>query len=124
MTALGAAVSYTHLGVIRIKVKMNLSAQQCESDLTTKDKIEKTEERVAQIIKREVMEAVEEMREIPCDPFGFANVFHIKHPKIWADLESDWDSIFAAMPVFIEVETRLLQVGMAKGYPGQSMKTR
>lgn len=111
-------------GVIYIKVKMNLSAQQCEADLTTKDKIRKTEERVAQTIEQEVMEAIEEMKNVPCDPFGFANVFHIRHPKVWASVEDRWANIFRTMPVYVEVKTHLLQVGMVKGYPGQSMKTR
>ncbi len=109
---------------ILVKIKMNLSGQQCNVDLTTQDKIKKTENRVADVIESEIRTSVEQMKAICCDPFGFANIYHIRFPKAWLEVKNEWDQVFSKMPVYITVKARLVQVGSVKTSPEQVMETR
>lgn len=63
-------------------------------------------------IREEIVAALEKARELKADVFGFGEAFHQKHPKLWKEMESNWQEIFPVLEVNIVVESLVRRPGV------------
>lgn len=107
---------------IKVNIDMNLSGQQCDANITDPETIREIERRTAKVIETEILESVQQAKDVPCDPFGFAGAFHRKDPQAWNKVQDNWDNVFAGMKVQVKVEACLRQAGAVKGHSWRSLK--
>jgi len=47
------------------------------------------------------------------DIFGFGEMIHRAHPKLWAELRKDWHTAFAKLKVYISAQIKIRRVGLS-----------
>lgn len=98
--------------VVKIREEGNLGAQMSSENLTKAPAWKKLEEKQGTAIGQEVTAALQKARELNTDIFGFGNAIQKKFPKIWNDLEKNWDNIFPGLEVVVTVEAKLRRSGL------------
>lgn len=97
---------------IKIGVQVHLAEQACPGDLTTEKNSAFLKKELVAVIKKEITAALNKARDLNCDIFAFGSEINKKFPKLWRDLEQDWEEQFATMNVVISVEPVLTRSGM------------
>ena len=49
--------------------------------------------------------------ELHSDIFGFGEVIHVKYPKLWKEIKSNWSVEFSRLPVEFDVTVELNKTG-------------
>lgn len=63
--------------------------------------------------KEEVMATIKKVQqEFGLDIFGFGEAVHKKYPQQWKKVKKDWDHYFAEADISVNVELKILRVGM------------
>lgn len=92
---------------VELRVKQNISEVLCKIDLTKKDTFAQLDrrsgEKLASILESAINKA---QKQFKSDIFGFGNAVHRADPKLWKQLERDWDQHFADMPIHVKVEVQ------------------
>ncbi|MDP4178370.1 MAG: Ger(x)C family spore germination protein [Bacillota bacterium] len=100
---------------ITIKVNIfeegNIDEQTGLENLSKLSEVASLEKKKADVIKSEVISAVEKAQELDSDVFGFGDDIHQKYPKQWKNLESNWDETFKTIQVQVNVKTKLRLIG-------------
>nr|WP_282580216.1 Ger(x)C family spore germination protein [Natroniella sulfidigena] len=78
-----------------------------ESEITRR-----IERRMAQVIENDINQGLEKAQSVKSDVFGFGFAFYRIKPKVWAELEEDWKSTFAQLPVDIDVKATVVRSGV------------
>ncbi|AIQ48544.1 hypothetical protein R70723_23475 [Paenibacillus sp. FSL R7-0273] len=85
---------------------------------------EKNRKNVEQQFSRQLQSRIEGLlthvqKEMRSDIFGMGEEIHIEHPYFWKKIQDSWSEIFPAMPVQVEVELQIEQLGKTHGraYP-------
>lgn len=97
---------------VEVKEEGNLGEQEGEQFLAIPGAWEALEKKQAEVIRREILAALQKAQSLKVDIFGFGEAFYRKYPDLWKELESDWDEIFPQVEVQIAVEAKLRQSGM------------
>lgn len=66
-------------------------------------------------------------KEMKADIFGFAESFHQKYPKQWANNKGHWEDIFPQVEVKVEVKAYIRRPGMStapQGVPKEEVKKK
>jgi len=96
---------------IEIKQEGDLQEQTSSEDLTNPKAFEKLEKTEGEIIKQEVMAALQKSRELNADIFGFGDIIYQHYPKQWMKMEKNWDQIFKNLRVDVSVDAKLRRTG-------------
>lgn len=96
---------------VKIKEEGILGAQECTANLTDLSIWKELNKENARAIKQEVLSGIKKLQDLNADVFGFGESFHKKYPKIWSDIEDDWDDIFPELKIIVQVETNLTRSG-------------
>jgi spore germination protein KC len=99
---------------VKITEEGNIAELMCSQDVESPEVKATLEERKADIIRNEIMAALEKAKEWNTDIFGFGDAVHRKYPKQWKELEDKWDEIFPNIDVTIEVDAKLKGAGLVK----------
>ncbi|SDZ67664.1 spore germination protein KC [Evansella caseinilytica] len=99
--------------IIDVKEEGILGSQSCPENFSSPEKNKQLEEMKADAIHQEIRKAITKAQELNADIFGFGDAVHRKYPKLWKQLEQDWDTIFPDMEIDLAVETIVRNEGRA-----------
>ncbi|SHI98143.1 spore germination protein KC [Desulfofundulus thermosubterraneus DSM 16057] len=99
---------------VEINTRVNLTeSENLELDLRNPQVISRLEKQLAGAIKQEVMACVTRLQEeYRADALGFGEAVHRKYPRVWRQVEGEWEDVFATMPVTVEVKTVIRRIGL------------
>ncbi|OAT85560.1 Ger(x)C family spore germination protein, partial [Desulfotomaculum copahuensis] len=99
---------------IKIKTRVNLvETQDLHLDLDKPEVIEELQKQLEKTIREEVMAAVTRLQEdYHADCFGFGSAFHRKYPAFWRQAYLQWQDVFPAIPVEVEVNAVIRRTGL------------
>jgi spore germination protein KC len=97
---------------VRIKESSNLGETSCPEDLTKPEVWELMESLQNEAIRQEIGIALKRAQELKADVFGFGEAFHKKHPRLWKEMEYNWQEIFPSLEVDIVVESIVKKPGI------------
>lgn len=91
----------------------NIAAMFSKPGLQNPNTIKNIEKLEEKAIKQEIEASLRASKRYHSDVFGFGNQIHYKFPKVWKSIENKWrDDFFPELPVNIEVNCRINQVGL------------
>lgn len=97
----------------KIKLRSALGEVVGDIDISKEENIKKMEEACSKAIEEALKEAVRKGQEVhKLDIFGFGIVFHRKYPKLWKEIENNWDELFSEAEFQIEVDTSIIRTGL------------
>lgn len=97
----------------KIKLRSTLGEVVGDIDISKEENIKKMEEACSKAIEEALKEAVRKGQEVhKLDIFGFGIVFHRKYPKLWKEIENNWDELFSEAEFQIEVDTSIIRTGL------------
>jgi len=99
---------------VEINTRVNLTeSENLEIDLRNPQVISRLEKQLAGVIKQEVMACVTRLQEeYRADALGFGEAVHRKYPRVWRQVEGEWEDVFATMPVTVEVKAVIRRIGL------------
>lgn len=108
---------------VDISTEANIGEVQCTTDLTKPENITKIERKLEKEIKKKVEKTIKNVQtKYKSDIFGFGIVIHRKNPKLWKELEKDWDQHFSTLPVEVNVKVNILRTGTTNNSFMKNMK--
>ena len=102
---------------VKAKVRMSLSSQQCNADLTRADLTQKIQKEVAELVAGDLGEAVETCSQTSCDAFGFARALHIADPELFRELKDHWPEVLKKIQVVTNAEAVMVRAGSVRKRP-------
>ncbi|SNS95410.1 spore germination protein KC [Anaerovirgula multivorans] len=95
-----------------INMTLNVGAVEGEFDVSKEENIDIFNELAEKKIKLMCEKTVDKAQnEFNADIFGFGEVIRRKYPKLWKEIEDDWDNEFPDLPVNITVKAKTNQLG-------------
>ncbi len=64
-----------------------------------------------QAIEQRVYTTFDKTRQMNTDIYGYGGMYHIKYPKQWESLEQQWDAIYPALRLVLNVKTHIVGTG-------------
>ena len=81
-------------------------------DLTKTQTIYELESRAEQATKQLVEAAIKTaQKKYKVDIFGFGEAIHRADPKVWKEIEKDWDQEFQDLSVQVKVDVKIRRIG-------------
>lgn len=105
---------------VKIKTISYLNEQSTEKDLSKPEILERINQLYANKIREEITTSLAKARQLNTDYFGFSTHIYQRHPKLWNQIKSDWERVFATMPVEVNVESEIKRTGTIHGSPLKS----
>lgn len=98
---------------VEIKAEGNVADVECaDLDLNATKTIYDLEKKTEQTIQKHLTTSVKKIQEkYHSDIFGFGEVIHRQHPKVWKRLENNWDKEFSDLTVEIKTDVKIRRVG-------------
>jgi|LSQX01.2.fsa_nt_gb spore germination protein KC len=98
--------------LVEIRVKANIGAVDGYFDIMKKE----NESMVVNLLENRLQEFCESalrkaQTELHSDIFGFGEVIHVKYPKLWKEIKSNWSVEFSRLPVEFDVTVELNKTG-------------
>lgn len=92
---------------ISIKCKMNLIANETNTDYSTIENIKKLEDAFNRKIAKDIKDTITKTQtNLKTDVFGIGQVFHNEHPQEWHEIKSQWDDKYFSEAIFsVNVQT-------------------
>ena len=99
---------------INMQVKMEGSIDEiiCDDNFDTPATIKKFEKKVAQVIQKEIVEAMKESHMHESDPFALGRTLSMDHLKQWKKFESIWPTPLKNAQLHVHVDVSILRTGM------------
>ncbi|MBB6635137.1 Ger(x)C family spore germination protein [Cohnella thailandensis] len=86
--------------------------------------LKKMEEGMKKDIQARIRDALKLLqRDLNADILDFANAYHRKYPKIWAEAKDEWETKFPEIEATVDVEARINRPGMVNSPGGISQET-
>ncbi len=63
-------------------------------------------------VRKRIEEVISKSQEFNSDIFGFGNVIYRKHPRIWEEIEDQWDDMFPELEVNVDVSLNIRRTGL------------
>lgn len=102
-------------GGIKLKVNIDIPATVMQEtgslNVNDPDVVAMLEASTAEVVKSEIMLAMNKARLYRSDIFGFGQVVHRKYPKEWKKLQPEWDDLFAVAESEVTVNVNLMRIG-------------
>ncbi len=103
-------------GQLKIKVEIRASASlgdaDCFVDILDENTWDSINKRQAEAIREDILISLQQAQKLKADIFGFGDAVFKKYPREWKDIKPDWEEIFSALEVEIDVQTTLLRPNM------------
>lgn len=80
-------------------------------DTSDPENIKNFENMQEDLIKKEIMSAINKGKEIGADIFGFGDNIYMYHPKSWNKIENNWKQRFRNIEVNVEVKSNIERSG-------------
>jgi spore germination protein KC len=99
--------------VIHVQQEANIGESICpELDVSEKKTLHQLEKGAEKQIKLEILAAITRGHEWKTDIFGFADAVYKKNPAFWKENKNNWEDVFRAMPVQIQIDTKIRREGV------------
>jgi spore germination protein KC len=102
-------------GKIIMKVEIteegNIGEYTGSENLSDTSMIAFLEQKKTEAIRDEILAAFEKARELDADIFGFGNVIYQRHPKVWKDMQKNWDELFQEIELEVSIQAKLRLMG-------------
>lgn len=100
-------------GKLSAKVEVRATGNLIELHCESRANIDVLNERFAKGIEKEVRAAIDALqKEFGVDALGLGLAVYQRLPKVWQQVEENWEAVFPTVPVEIEVKARLLRQGL------------
>ncbi|KQX51599.1 Ger(x)C family spore germination protein [Paenibacillus sp. Root444D2] len=85
----------------------------CNDDVSKLKGVKVTEDIANEEVKSLMTKAFQAAIEKNADVFGFADVIHRKHPKVWKNIKNDWEQQFPTLQLEPSVHIKIDRIGMS-----------
>jgi len=100
---------------VKVETEANVGGYEGSGRLDSPENLYILEELLEKEIKKEIMMALEKaQKEYSSDIFGFGTYVRKYHPQYWKNAEKDWSAIFSKLPVDIQVDAKIMRIGIVK----------
>ncbi|REE89026.1 spore germination protein KC [Paenibacillus taihuensis] len=97
---------------VDVTVEQSVGEVECRIDLTKISTIQELEKRAENSLTRIIRHAIDAgQKKFKSDYFGFGNAIHRGHPKMWKQLQKDWDERFEDALVDVNVQIKIIRTG-------------
>lgn len=90
---------------IEIQIRCNLDEQYSSLDLFSKEGAKYLTEQLNITVKQEVEKAIDATQPYAIDVFNLADKVYHKHPLKWHDIKDNWEQIYKAAKINVEVKS-------------------
>jgi spore germination protein KC len=99
--------------IVKIKIGVDglLASQTCKRNLETMSGVEELEKLLQKEVEKEIKITLKKAQKMNTDIYGFGEEFHKHYNKEWEMMESQWDDLYPALQVNIEVTGKILGAG-------------
>ncbi|MDU0204098.1 Ger(x)C family spore germination protein [Paenibacillus sp. MAH-36] len=96
---------------VHVILEENVSEVQCEIDLLDPETIHELEQTAVKSLKKVMYASINKAKENKADIFGFGEVIEDASPKLWKEMEPDWQNEFAKLQVNISADLHIRRLG-------------
>lgn len=97
---------------IKIKTDVFLTESDTRTDFISPTGRKKLKELAEKHLEKRIENHIKKTKEeFEFDIFGFGNIIRQRNPKLWKDLEKDWDSVFMDVNFNVECDIRIKNSG-------------
>ncbi|MBA2943796.1 Ger(x)C family spore germination protein [Paenibacillus sp. CGMCC 1.16610] len=96
---------------LHVILEENVSEVQCDIDLLKPETIHELEETATKALKKVMYASINKAKENKADIFGFGEVIEDVSPKLWKEMEPDWQNEFAKLQVNISADLHIRRLG-------------
>lgn len=97
---------------ISMRIELNISEVNCQLDLESSQTIPELQRSVSADMEKLFISAIDDVkRKYKADIFGFGEVIHRSEPKIWKEIEDNWDEYYSKLQVQVNVDTMVRRIG-------------
>lgn len=97
---------------VMIENEGNVHELNAPIDIESPDVIAKIEKGISAAIESEVSSAIQTAQRQKADIFGFGEKVHRKDPKLWHQINKNWDEHFSTLKVQVKVKTYIRREGL------------
>ncbi|MCL5290416.1 MAG: Ger(x)C family spore germination protein [Firmicutes bacterium] len=108
---------------VSIKEESNLGEATVPLDLTKPEIVKELEDIQNQAIRKEIESALTRaQQDLRVDVFGFGEAVHRQYPRQWKEMKKNWQDLFPAVQVEVEVDSKIRRTGMITKPPEPKQK--
>lgn len=109
--------------VDNLKIKVDIETEGSLQEYIIKDKpetdgekmIKEMEKSIKMVLEKEINKTLEILqKEYKADAIGIGDYISKFHPKIWKEVEKDWDEVFSEMDIEVKVTPKIRRRGVIK----------
>ena len=98
---------------INVKLRAALTEEEKAIDLDNEEVIKILEDFSSRSVEKIISKTLDKgQKEFKQDNFSIGQGIHKKDPKLWKEISKDWDSIFPEMTYNVNVETKIVKIGI------------
>lgn len=100
---------------IDIEIEGNIQEYILKKSLEThgEETLKSMEEAIKGELERQILDVLELLqKEYKADPIGVGEYISKFHPKIWKEIENDWEEIFSEMNIEVSIDPRIRRRGL------------
>lgn len=102
--------------LIHIKVKTigHLDEVLCNDDFDKAKTLSTYEKKGENVIKQLILDGIRNVQQFGGDSFGFGDKYHLEDPKTFKKVEENWNELFEAAKIKVQVNVQIDNVEMRK----------
>ncbi len=101
-----------------VKASGHIVELLCNKDISKREVLKQYEQKAEKELEKEIKDGIFTAQKLQSDVFGFGEMLHITHPKIWKDHKRKWKKFFSEAKINVEVKVNIDGTGMRiKPYP-------
>lgn len=109
---------------INVKLRVSLIEEETAVDLNDEQIIQILEDCSSNEVENIISKTLDKgQKEFKQDNFSIGEGIHKKNPRLWKEISEDWENIFPEMSYNINVETKIVKIGIINR-PTNLRKTR
>lgn len=95
-----------------VRIEANIGETECSADLANPSEISEMEKLLEKEITKRIDETINKVQgEFQTDIFGFGEAIYRSHPKVWKEINGDWEEHFVNLDVKVKVKVNINQLG-------------
>ena len=98
---------------VKIEIHGVLGEETGEKKVDSIEEIKKVENNTSDMVKAEILQALNKVQEYGSDIFGFGQELHIKFPEEWKQMKNNWNELFSKLKIEVEVKTTIDEAGVS-----------
>lgn len=96
---------------VEVQVEGNIDEVACTMKIGNNTAIEMLEDQLEKSIQMTLEKVIRKAKKYKSDIFGFGKEIHRTNPKLWKELQDDWNDQFVSLPVRTHVKADIRRTG-------------